>query len=187
VLTKLTAAALALTLAGTGLSGCAWTRITPVAPNDTVTPGLRIYDSKPLLFVTTGGGQINFIPNPDKAYAVRYGAFLAKNNIDIQLDHGIVKGLKNDLDSTKLIELLQALAEKALPALTGSATAGTPVAGIPVAVYEFQFDGYGNLVGLRLVPFLGGVPPLMPIPGGGSQKSDKAPDKAGKPPTPEDG
>jgi hypothetical protein len=136
-------------LAGTG---CAMTTAIPVHPDDKFTWGLRVYDSKPLLFVTKTGWNVVFVPNYSKAYAVRFDAFLAKNKSKVTLDNGTLTGLVDvDVDSTAIIPLLQDIAKSVLPG--GGQGGNITETGELIAVYEFRFDEQGNYTHLhRLSP-----------------------------------
>jgi hypothetical protein len=132
-------------LAGTG---CAMTTAIPVHPDDKFTWGLRVYDSKPLLFVTKTGWNVVFVPNYSKAYAVRFDAFLAKNKSKVRLDNGTLSGdVEVDLDSTTIIPYLQNIAKQVLPG--GGQGGNITETGELIAVYEFVFDEQGNYTHLH--------------------------------------
>ena len=84
------------------------------------------------------------------AYALRFGAFLAKNDFQAQMSNGLLTSVHANMDTTAIIELLKALAAKIPEGFSG---AGTPAAkgGIKdrFQVYEIVFDDDGNLIGLR--------------------------------------
>ena len=74
--------------------------------------GIPIYDVKPLLVVTGENVQVQIVPNYNRPYALRFGAFLAKNNVDVSMQNGILTTVKADMDSTEFIKLLTALVNK---------------------------------------------------------------------------
>ena len=104
---------LAAALAG----GCAYVTAQPVKPGDRIN-GIRIYDVKPLLVVSGENVTLQYVPNYNRAYALRFGAFLAKNNFDASISNGILTKVTADMDSTEFIKVLTALIEK-LPAPQG--------------------------------------------------------------------
>ena len=142
----------ALMLLAAGLSaGCAYVTAVPRKPGERIN-GIPIYDVKPLLIVSGDNVTIEMVPNYNRPYALRFGAFLAKNNFDASLQNGIVTHVKADLDSTKFIEVLTALIGKLPDAKGFSGPAGGPSAGgikDRFQVYDIVFDDEGNLVGLR--------------------------------------
>jgi hypothetical protein len=158
---------------GTSCVGCAYVNVVPLKSNDRITRGLRVFEVKPLLFV----GQtveVKLVPNTSKAYAVNFGAFLAKNDFSIQIENGMVKQLDSTLDTTAIIDLLKAIAEKVIPA--ASTASGPPLTTAPVQVFEFVFDREGNLIALKPIPFIGGLqnsPASPPSQNGGNGTTPK--------------
>ncbi len=139
-------------LAAALTSGCAYVTAQPVKPGDRIN-GIRIYDVKPLLVVSGENVTLQYVPNYNRAYALRFGAFLAKNNFDASISNGILTKVTANMDSTEFIKVLTALIEK-LPApgkgFSGPEAPETP-GGIKdrFQVYDIVFDDDGNLVGLR--------------------------------------
>ncbi len=131
------------------LGGCAYTVVYPIDANNRTAQGIRYYEVKPLLVVTKETADIKFVPNPDKAYAVQFGAFLAKNDFSIDLEGGMLKKLGSNQDtSAGVADLLKQAATKFLPITAlESKGAEAPV----VAIYEFVFRD-GELVRLKRVP-----------------------------------
>lgn len=130
------------------VQGCAYVTAVPVKPGSNIA-GIRIYDVKPILVVSGSSTEVKIVPNYNRAYALRFGAFLAKNNVDVTLQNGIPSQIKAEMDTTKFIDLLEKVVDK-LPAglgLSGEA----PRAGVQdrFQVYDIVFDDQGNLVGLR--------------------------------------
>jgi hypothetical protein len=132
-----------------GLGACASATAVPVDYNSSV-PGFRVYDVKPILIVNGQAVSIELIPNYNKAYAMQFTAFLAKNDFTVEMERGFIRKLDGKLDSTKFIDVLTELA-KQIPALTGKAMSGTAEGGVQdrFQVYEFIFGDDGSLVGLR--------------------------------------
>jgi len=147
----LAAALLALGLAGLP-AGCAYVTAQPVKPGDKIN-GIRIYDVKPLLVVSGDNVTIQMVPNYNRAYALRFGAFLAKNHFQANMTNGVLTTVNANMDSTEFIKVLTALIEK-LPApgqgFSGPNPPETP-GGIKdrFQVYDIVFDDDGNLTGLR--------------------------------------
>ena len=142
----------ALMLLAAGLSaGCAYVTAVPRKPGERIN-GIPIYDVKPLLIVTGDNVKVEMVPNYNRPYALRFGAFLAKNDFDATFQNGFLTHVKSDMDSTKFIEVLTALIGK-LPDVKGlsETNPGPSAGGIKdrFQVYDIVFDDDGNLVGLR--------------------------------------
>ena len=108
---RLGAPALVAAMLGVAGSGCAYVTAQPVKPGDRIN-GIRIYDVKPLLVVTGETVTLQYVPNYNRAYALRFGAFLAKNHFQASMTNGLLTNVNANLDSTGIIELLKVLAEK---------------------------------------------------------------------------
>jgi hypothetical protein len=178
-------------LAAALTGGCAYVTAQPVKPGDKIN-GIRIYDVKPLLVVSGENVTLQMVPNYNRAYALRFGAFLAKNDFDASISNGILTKVTANMDSTEFIKLLTALVEK-LPAPKGFSGPGAPETpgGIKdrFQVYDIVFDDEGNLVGLRpllITPNMlhvktasatqsGGAPRVVPQQEGDSQGGDIQP------------
>jgi hypothetical protein len=130
------------------LAGCAISNTVPVAFDDMTTRGIRVYDIKPLLFVYDNSSIIQFVPNYNRAYAVRFGAFLAKNNVNLKVDNGAITEFDSFLDSTDFINFLTTILPKLIPPAKGSSQPA-PVNDHLVGIYDFEFDESGSLIGLR--------------------------------------
>lgn len=144
--------ALAAMLGAAGApAGCAYVTAQPVRPGDKIN-GIRVYDVKPLLVVTGENVTLQMVPNYNRAYALRFGAFLAKNHFQAAMTNGVLTSVNANLDSTDFIKVLTALIDK-LPGAESLAEPGAPKAGGGIKdrfqVYEIVFDDDGNLVGLR--------------------------------------
>jgi hypothetical protein len=132
------------------LAACASATAVPVSYDSSVS-GFRIYDVKPILVVNGQNSSIELIPNYNKAYAVQFSAFLAKQDFTLDVERGMLKKLDSKQDSTAAIVLLQDLLKQVAPALTGKAMSGTVEGGTEnrFQVFEFVFADDGNLVELR--------------------------------------
>ncbi len=133
------------------LSACAYSTAIPVDFSNTTTPGFRVYDIKQILIVNGQTITVDLIPNYNKAYAMQFGAFIAKNDYTVEMSRGYITKLDGKLDSTAIVPLLQDLVKTFGPALTGKGMSGGAEGGVQdrFQVYDFVFDDDGNLVGLR--------------------------------------
>jgi hypothetical protein len=142
------AATMVAVLAGLGPAGCAYVTAVPVKPGDRIS-GVRVYDVRPLLVVSGASTEIKLVPNYNRAYAMQFGAFLAKNNFQMFLKDGMITQLNADMNSTDFLTLLGKIVDK-IPVgagLSDQRTAG----GVQdrFQVYDIVFDNDGNLVGLK--------------------------------------
>ncbi len=144
------------------LGGCAYVTAVPVTPDSPV-EGIRIYDVKPILIVNDTSVTVQLVPNYSRPYALKFGTFLAKNDVQVDFENGFIKTLKTDQDTTAIIELLKTVASQLFQPGGGKAFSAKAEGGATgrFQVYEFVFDDLGNLVGLR--PLLGGKT-LMALP-----------------------
>ena len=148
------AAAVVSMLAGLAPTGCAYVTAVPVKPGDRIS-GVRVYDVRPLLVVSGENTEIKIVPNYNRAYAMQFGSFLAKNDFKMTLKDGMISQLDANLDTTEFIKLLTAIVDK-LPAPGKSLSEDTRVAGgvqDRFQVYDIVFDDDGNLVGLKPLIF----------------------------------
>ncbi len=130
-------------------SGCAYVTAQPVKPGDKIN-GIRIYDVKPLLVVTGETVKVELVPNYNKAYALRFGAFLAKNDFQAQMTNGVLTSVHANMDTTAIIDVIKALVDKIPEGFSGQgAAAATGGLKDRFQVYDIVFDDDGNLVGLR--------------------------------------
>jgi hypothetical protein len=133
-------------------SGCAATTAVPIAPGDRTTKGFRIYDPKPMLLVTSKSTQVFFVPSYDRGYAVRFWAFLAKNDLTLKTADGAMTELGSHIDTTATLTLFQALGQEALKQVDKLKALGSNVDGTLTGkegLYEFEFDANGKFVGLK--------------------------------------
>lgn len=133
-----------------GLAGCAYVTAVPVKPGDKVS-GIRIYDVKPILVVNGAEAQIHIVPNYNRAYALQFGAFLAKNDFTAKMTNGVLSEVQANMDSTEFISLLKELLKTVGPkGLSGEAQKAAN-GGVQdrFQVFDFVFDRDGNLVALR--------------------------------------
>jgi hypothetical protein len=137
-------------------SGCAGTTSTPVAYGDRKTEGFRIYDPKPLLVVTNKTAQVVFVPNFNRGYAVRFYAYLSKNDVTLKTADGAMTELGSHLDTTAALTLFQTLAQEALKQVDKLKALGSAVDGTITGkegLYEFEFDDNGRFVGFKKISF----------------------------------
>src|SRR4051794_14956317 len=81
------------------LPGCAYVSAVPVPPGSQA-EGIRIYDVKPLLVVAGNQVSVVLVPNYNRAYALRFGSFLAKHDFAATLDGGILSKVSSNQDTT---------------------------------------------------------------------------------------
>ena len=133
------------------MSGCAWVSVKPIAGTDTKTKGFRYYDVKPLLVVTVTNAEIVYVPNYSKAYAVRFGAFLAKHDMKLTITDGaFFKEVDSKQDPAEFLKGLVSLGQEAIKAASSAAKAASgPTGGKLVAIYEFEFSTDGSITGMK--------------------------------------
>lgn len=120
VASRLTVPVAAVLLPLLGITGCTYLRVAKVVDGQTPPPGTRYFLPKPLLLVEPDGkGGINvdviYVPDPNAEYAIDAYAFMAKQQLDLDIANGLLTSVKYVPDST---ELAKALAES-----TGNVTA----------------------------------------------------------------
>lgn len=139
-----------LVVLAAGISGCAYVTAVPVKPGSKVS-GIRIYDVKPILVVNGAEAQIHIVPNYNRAYALQFGAFLAKNDFQAKMTNGVLSEVHANMDSTDFIKFLSDL----LKTVNGQGLSGEGEPGANggikdrFQVFDFVFDNDGNLVALR--------------------------------------
>ena len=168
------------------LSGCANVTAVPAPPGSNVS-GIRVYDVKPILVVTDQETKVVLVPNYNRAYALQINSFLAKNDVDIELDTGMVKTIKSDQDTTAIIELFKTLADKIPTPLSGASHSATGAGATSrFAIYDFVFDDEGNLLGVRPLvtesqlgprPKTVAIPAAIPPAPGGASPGPGTPEK----------
>ena len=125
------------------------------APPGSDVKGIRIYDVKPLLVVAGSKAEILLVPNYNRAYALKFGAFLAKNDVTIDFSNGFIDNLTSKQDATafslKFIDVLGSAAEKGVSLFEGF-SGGTAGREDSIEIYEFVFDEDGNLLEMRPTP-----------------------------------
>lgn len=165
---------LQLPLAGLFLSvfasGCAW------LSGDKTVP---LYAPKPILMVNGSVANVVFIPDFSKAYQIGHGAFLAKSDLKLTVNNGMLSELDSKLDSSGFLTFLEG-------AVTEALKQGEPIwdafstdsrASGQVRVYDFVFDQTGNIIELREIELEN--LPISETSGNGSTESD---DPRGDPP-----
>lgn len=111
-------------------AGCANTKFHKAT--DPTVNGIRYYRPATYILVKPdyekGAASVTFFAGPDTSepHAIDPFAFAAKNDTDIQLNHGMLSKVTSDTDSTKLaVDTLKAVGEVAKSALqTAAAAAG---------------------------------------------------------------
>ena len=107
---------------------------------------------KPLLVVAGSQVSVVLVPNPNKQYALQFGAFLAKHDLKVDLQQGMLADITSNQDSTAVpVAFLGALQQAAVAGRSlGSAFADTVNgSGGRLQIYDIIFDYEGNVVGLR--------------------------------------
>lgn len=131
------------------ISGCAYVTAQPVKPGDKVN-GIRYYDVKPLLVVSGQNVTVQYVPNYSRGYALRFGAFLAKNDFEANVGNGVLTSVKANMDTTALVDLLKTVADKIPVGFSGPPAPATPGGVVNrFQVYDLVFDDAGNLTGLK--------------------------------------
>lgn len=144
------------------MSGCAWTTAVRVDPNAPDLDGFVYYECKPLVVLSGASMDVIYVKNPSRAYAVRFGAFLAKNDVDLTFNQDCgVTNVKSKLDTTDIIALLQDALDKVAPDLQPKQVAGTANA-TAVQLFDVVFDQDGSIIELR--PLIKSKHYLIPVP-----------------------
>lgn len=130
-------------------AGCAWTTARIIDPDDAdLFGGFVYYECKPLIALTGSQISVVYVKNPNKAYAVRFGAFLAKNDVELTFDRDCgLTTVKSKIDTTDIIQLLQSALDKVAPDL--NPVAGTSANSAVAQLYEIVFDDEGNIETLK--------------------------------------
>jgi len=131
------------------LAACAYATAVPVDYNSNK-DGFRVYDVKPILIVNGQQITVELVPNYNKAYAVQFGAFLAKQDFTLDIQKGFITKIDSKQDSTAIIPLLQDIV-KSLPLSGGKVMSGEVQGGVQdrFQVYDFVFSDDGSLIALR--------------------------------------
>ena len=129
------------------LSACAYTTATRVLPGEDPR-GFIYYECKPLLVVSGSTVSAIYVKNPNKAYAVQFGEFLAKNDVNITFDKDCgVTNVQSKMDSTDVLKLIENIAAKVLP--SSQKTAAGETSQSTVQIYDIVFDEAGEIISLR--------------------------------------
>lgn len=95
------------------ISGCAYVDVKSTKGRPQLS-GLRVYAPKTLIVVNGTGVSSLVIPDCSKEYAIRFGSFLAKNDVTLEIENGMLSKLENNQDSTALpLKLLEAVSSAA--------------------------------------------------------------------------
>jgi len=134
------------------LAACAYTTAGPVIEGDE--RGFVYPTCYPFLVVSGAKADLVMVPNPNKQRAIRFGAFLAKNDIDITFEQCGPSNIKTKLDSTDTIIALFTTLQEAAKAGTslGNLFGAKEAGGNPghsFQVFEFVFDHDGTFNSLK--------------------------------------
>lgn len=127
------------------LSGCTTFESHRAIGPDAMIDGLRIPDQKPLLVVSNGVVSTIMVPNADRATAINFRTFLAKNDVTMKFSNGVLTELTNNQDSTAaLATITEAIknVDKIAAAFSAREQGG-------FQVYDIVFDGNGNISRLQ--------------------------------------
>jgi|GEM_PF-2626667 len=105
-----------------GLSGCAYMTAVPVTDaNRASVQGIRVFSPKPYVVVNATGVSTIVLPDCSQEVAVQFGAVLAKQDVTLKMQNGMLNDLTSNQDSTLFpSNLLTAVTELAkLDAPTG--------------------------------------------------------------------
>ena len=95
--------------------------------------------------------QIVDVPNYSRGFAVSHGAFLSKHDFKLTLSEGAFFGnIDDSQDPAEFLKGFVMLGQEAVRALSPAAKAASEaVSGKLIAVYEFEFDAHGKVMGLK--------------------------------------
>lgn len=131
--------------AAVALTGCAYVTATPVNGNANV-KGIRVYSPQPYVVVNGQGVSTIVLPDCSREHALNFGTVLAKNDVSITLENGMLGKLDSKQDSTVIgTNFLTAVTEavkagKSLgTAFSAKAEGGTD----KLTVYEATCEGTG--------------------------------------------
>lgn len=137
-----------LVLSLLGLGACAFSDSVPVI--DGTERGFTYPVCYPFLVVSGGKADLLMVPNPNKLRAAQFGAFLAKNDLDVTFEQCGPSHLKSNMDSTTVaVALFNTLTEVGKAGHLFGAKEGGDISGQSFQVFEFIFDKSGTFVGLK--------------------------------------
>lgn len=144
---------------------CAYTVVRPLEVGDTTTRGYRFYGAMPYLLEGCTKLEVVYLPDFRRPYAVQPRAWLAKNDLDLQLAAGQLVQAKGELDATALLTFLQTVGSKAIEQAGTFAALSTrdetgPDGRRRATLYRFDVDDAGVVTGVTPLP-------LGPCPGTG--------------------
>jgi hypothetical protein len=131
------------------LGACAYTDAGPVL--DGTERGFFYPQCYPFLKVNGAEMTLLMVPNPNKQRAAQFGAFLAKNDLDVTFGDCGPRQLKSNMDSTTVpVELFKLLTEaQKAGALFGAEGQAAAPSGALIQIFEFVFDKNGTFVDLK--------------------------------------
>ena len=148
------------------VSSCAYTTAKRIDYTSTE-EGIRFYDPLPLLIINCQNTQVVNVADFSRGYALKYGAFLAKNNTDIKMTEGLLTETSSDLDDTALLSMLQALGQSALGAVKDLASLNTLISGpLPgmEGIWRLDYGIDGKLAGIKRIFKAPACPPTPATP-----------------------
>lgn len=138
------------------LGGCAYTTNVPVTAANPDVEGFRHYGVRPLFVIGTKGHTIQYVRDPSKQYAMRFGAFLSKNDMSFEIADGQITKVDSNIDTstgvTELVEILGNAANKGLGFPPVASAKVTAEIGDVVQVFDMEFDPEGDVVLRPLLP-----------------------------------
>lgn len=173
-----------LAAAAVALTGCAYVTATPVTKSNFETvKGIRVFSPRPYVVVNGQGVSTIVLPDCSREYALDFGAVLAKNDVSITLENGMLGKLDSKQDSTVIgTNFLSAVTEavkagKSLgTAFSTKADGGTD----SLAVYEVSCDAASRTLSVtpvRAIPKASTAPMQVLPPGDGGGDSGTPPPK----------
>lgn len=128
------------------LGACASVDVIQVAPNDVVTPGIRVPERRPLISIAGGKVDVIWVCNYDRPSALNFRNFLAKHHVIVDFDGcGAISKIDSDSDTTAVPLKLLDLIKSAIPSgvtTSGSTNNGTQgLTSIQIFDVIFAADG----------------------------------------------
>lgn len=129
-------------------TACAYTESVPIL--DGTERGFTYPTCYPFLVVSGAKADLLMVPNPNKQRAARFGAFLAKNDLDVTFETCGPSQIKSNMDSTTVaVSLLNSLTEAQKAGKLFGATETGGESGQSFQVFEFVFNDRGTFIGLK--------------------------------------
>lgn len=151
------------------LAGCAYVNGDAIEPGQPRPDGIIIATQKPLIVVEGGEMRVELIPNTDQSYALRFGAFLANNDIEVSLNpNGTLKSVNADLSSEAALdeigETIGSLGLKSIANPVDSGGLDSSSKAKPLEIFDVVFGPNGSIHCLRqLYPLGKGLDQCPPL------------------------